>query len=79
MISEPMLVYYLKFFRDFFWPDGVLAPPNPITTDEERKQIRLEAKSALTRNIPGAIPVIIHSLQLNTMAVTINQYIYSLR
>ena len=53
MISEPMLVYYLKFFRDVFWPGGRLAPPSPPRTEEEMEETKSAAKAALNRNIPG--------------------------
>lgn len=57
MFSEPMIVYYLKFWRDFFWPSGLLAPPAPHRTDEMKVETQAEAKSALIRNIPGNIVV----------------------
>lgn len=53
LTSEPMLVYYLKFWKGFFWPGGDLAPTSPVRDDEAQAKTRSEAKSALIRNIPG--------------------------
>jgi len=53
IVSEPMLVFYLKFLRDFFWPGGTLAEPTPPFDEERSKNTRVKAKSALIRNIPG--------------------------
>ena len=58
-----MLVYYLKFWKGFFWPEGELAPPSPLRDEETQARTRSEAKSALIRNIPG-IKFVISQLKL---------------
>ena len=64
LVSEPMLVYYLKFWKGFFWPEGELAPPSPLRDEETQARTRSEAKSALIRNIPGTNFVISQLKQL---------------
>ena len=57
--SEPMLVYYVQLFRDAYWPDGQLSAPAQPPTDVDKLRMRSNAKSALLRNIPGIVIIII--------------------
>jgi len=53
MTSESMLVYYLKFYRDLWWPGGDPAPATPPRTEEQKQETKKQAKAALYRNTPG--------------------------
>ena len=52
-----MLIYYLKLFRESYWPGGELAKPNPPRSDEEKLRRRKLAKEKLLQNIPGNVSV----------------------
>lgn len=53
IFSEQMLVYYISVFRDAFWPDGKLAPPTTIRSEQQSQQTKQRAQQKLLENIPG--------------------------
>lgn len=57
IFSEQMLVYYINLFRDAFWPNGKLAPPNTIPRQEQSRarsqETKQRAQQKLLENIPG--------------------------
>ncbi|XP_066852338.1 sorting nexin-25 isoform X1 [Anser cygnoides] len=55
MFSEPMLVYYIGVFRDAFWPNGKLAPPQRAKSDEQRQETKQRAQQKLLENIPDTL------------------------
>ncbi|XP_067945493.1 sorting nexin-25-like isoform X2 [Watersipora subatra] len=55
MVSEPMLVYYLKCLKDLLWIDKELVAPAPAQTAEEMRETKAMARAALTRNIPELV------------------------
>uniref|UniRef100_H2YU39 PX domain-containing protein n=1 Tax=Ciona savignyi TaxID=51511 RepID=H2YU39_CIOSA len=52
LCSEPMLVTYLQSFLDSMWPGGKLAPTQPMRTDDQKLQTKLELKVKLLQSIP---------------------------
>lgn len=48
-----MLVYYIGVFRDAFWPNGKLAPPQRAKSDEQKQETKQRAQQKLLENIPG--------------------------
>ncbi|XP_069349844.1 sorting nexin-25 isoform X2 [Eulemur rufifrons] len=55
IFSEQMLVYYVNIFRDAFWPNGKLAPPTKIRSEEQCQETKQRAQQKLLENIPGNI------------------------
>ncbi|XP_052796615.1 sorting nexin-25-like [Mya arenaria] len=55
MFSEPMIIYYIRNFRESMWPNGKLADPVPTRTDEEKLRTRLKAKEKFMRMQPDAV------------------------
>ncbi|XP_070553857.1 sorting nexin-25-like [Ptychodera flava] len=55
VVSEPMLIYYINYFRDAMWPDGELAQPYPQTNDEEKLKTKIRARQKLLQSIPEAL------------------------
>lgn len=52
LTSESFIMDQLIKFRDSFWPDGVLAEPNPTVSEDDKKLTYLLAKQYLINNIP---------------------------
>lgn len=52
LTSETFIIDQLVKFRDSFWPDGVLAEPNPPVSEDDKKLTYLLAKQYLINNIP---------------------------
>ena len=50
--SETFIMNQLNKFRNSFWPEGVLAEPNPPVSEDDRKLTYLLAKQYLINNIP---------------------------
>lgn len=63
IFSEQMLVYYINLFRDAFWPNGKLAPPNTIPRQEQSRarsqETKRRAQQKLLENIPGEVWVLL--------------------
>ncbi|XP_054340141.1 sorting nexin-25 isoform X4 [Pongo pygmaeus] len=55
IFSEQMLIYYINIFRDAFWPNGKLAPPTTIRSEERSQETKHRAQQKLLENIPGNI------------------------
>ncbi|XP_068537504.1 sorting nexin-25 isoform X1 [Anas acuta] len=55
IFSEPMLVYYIGVFRDAFWPNGKLAPPQRAKSDEQKQETKQRAQQKLLENIPDTL------------------------
>ncbi|XP_040822398.1 sorting nexin-25 isoform X2 [Ochotona curzoniae] len=55
IFSEQMLVYYISVFRDAFWPDGKLAPPTTIRSEQQSQQTKQRAQQKLLENIPDTL------------------------
>ncbi|XP_057553085.1 sorting nexin-25 isoform X1 [Hippopotamus amphibius kiboko] len=55
IFSEQMLVYYINVFRDAFWPNGKLAPPNTIPSEEQSQETKQRAQQKLLENIPDTL------------------------
>ncbi|XP_032154673.1 sorting nexin-25 isoform X2 [Sapajus apella] len=55
IFSEQMLVYYISIFRDAFWPDGKLAPPTTIRSEERSQGTKQRARQKLLENIPDML------------------------
>ena len=53
IVSESMLVWYIHYFRDSYWPKGQLAPPFPVFTEEEKQQTKDKAREKFLRYFPG--------------------------
>lgn len=51
--SEPMLLFYIRTFKDSMWPGGVLAESLPPKTEAQKFETRMAAKNKLLQNIPG--------------------------
>nr|KAF6480899.1 hypothetical protein HJG59_010693 [Molossus molossus] len=52
IFREQMLVYYINIFRDAFWPNGKLAPPTKIRSEEQSQEAKQKAQQKLLENIP---------------------------
>ena len=59
MVSEPMLVYYLDWFKERRWPGGKPAPPAPIRTEEEKRRTREEARRRVLESVPQVLQVVL--------------------
>ncbi|XP_058380971.1 sorting nexin-25 isoform X1 [Diceros bicornis minor] len=55
IFSEQMLVYYISVFRDAFWPNGKLAPPTTIRSEEQSQETKQRAQQKLLENIPDTL------------------------
>nr|KAF6461026.1 sorting nexin 25 [Molossus molossus] len=55
IFSEQMLVYYINIFRDAFWPNGKLAPPTKIRSEEQSQETKQKAQQKLLENIPDML------------------------
>ncbi|XP_022354695.1 sorting nexin-25 isoform X3 [Enhydra lutris kenyoni] len=55
IFSEQMLVYYINVFRDAFWPNGKLAPPTTIRSEEHSQATKQRAQQKLLENIPDTL------------------------
>ncbi|KAM5279336.1 sorting nexin-25 isoform 5-T5 [Hipposideros larvatus] len=55
IFSEQMLVYYINVFRDAFWPNGKLAPPTKLRSEEQSQETKQRAQQKLLENIPDAL------------------------
>ncbi|KAF6376776.1 sorting nexin 25 [Rhinolophus ferrumequinum] len=55
IFSEQMLVYYINVFRDAFWPNGKLAPPTKVRSEEESQETKQRAQQKLLENIPDTL------------------------
>ncbi|XP_007946560.2 sorting nexin-25 [Orycteropus afer afer] len=55
IFSEQMLVYYINVFRDAFWPNGKLAPPTTIRSEEQSQETKQRAQQKLLENIPDML------------------------
>lgn len=55
IFSEQMLVGYINIFRDTFWPNGKLAPGNPVRSESARCETKEQAMRKLLDNIPDAL------------------------
>lgn len=52
LFQEECIVKYLIMLRDTFWPKTPYVP-RQSRTDEEKKELRQQAKQQLLSNIPG--------------------------
>lgn len=52
LTSENFIHKQLINFRDSFWPDGILAEPSPLVTEDDKKLTYLLAKQYLINSIP---------------------------
>lgn len=52
LTSEASIMDQLVRFRDSFWPDGNLAEPSPMVSEDDKKLTYLLAKQYLINNIP---------------------------
>lgn len=52
LTSEAFILDQLIKFRDSFWPNGVLAEPSPLVSEDDKKLTYLLAKQYLINNIP---------------------------
>ncbi|XP_037666626.1 sorting nexin-25-like [Choloepus didactylus] len=55
IFSEQMLVYYITIFRDAFWPNGELAPPTAVRSEEQSQETKHRARQKLLENIPDVL------------------------
>nr|XP_054340136.1 sorting nexin-25 isoform X3 [Pongo pygmaeus] len=55
IFSEQMLIYYINIFRDAFWPNGKLAPPTTIRSEERSQETKHRAQQKLLENIPDML------------------------
>ncbi|PNJ27564.1 SNX25 isoform 2 [Pongo abelii] len=55
IFSEQMLIYYINIFRDAFWPNGKLAPPTTIRSEEQSQETKHRAQQKLLENIPDML------------------------
>jgi sorting nexin-25 len=55
IFSEPMIIYYIRNFKESMWPHGVLAPSLPPRSDEEKLRTRLKAKEKFLQIQPGTL------------------------
>lgn len=55
IFSEQMLVYYISVFRDAFWPNGKLAPPTTVRSEQQSQQTKQRAQQKLLENIPDML------------------------
>ncbi|XP_055423373.1 sorting nexin-25 isoform X3 [Bubalus kerabau] len=62
IFSEQMLVYYINLFRDAFWPNGKLAPPNTIPRQEQSRGRSQETKQRAQQKLLENIPDMLQSL-----------------
>lgn len=51
--SDTFILNQLIKFRDSFWPDGELAGPNPLVSEDDKKLTYLLAKQYLINSIPN--------------------------
>ncbi|XP_041485522.1 sorting nexin-25-like isoform X1 [Lytechinus variegatus] len=52
LTSESMILFYLRYFQDSMWPDGVLAPPQQPPSLEEQRATQKEAREKFLQNLP---------------------------
>ena len=53
LTSESMILFYIRYFQDSMWPDGVLAPPQQPPSLEEQRATQKEAREKFLQNLPG--------------------------
>lgn len=71
IFSEQMLVYYISVFRDAFWPNGKLAPPNKIRSAAQSQETKQKAQQKLLENIPGKAWLLSLNIQRSEAMVSI--------
>ncbi|XP_060599757.1 sorting nexin-25-like [Ruditapes philippinarum] len=59
IFSEPMIIYYIRNFKESMWPHGVLAPSLPPRSDEEKLRTRLKAKEKFLQIQPDAVKTLV--------------------
>ena len=59
MVSEPMMVYYLEWFKGRKWPDGKPAPPAPVRSEEEKRSTREEAMRRVLDSVPPVLQYVL--------------------
>nr|XP_006816541.1 PREDICTED: sorting nexin-25-like [Saccoglossus kowalevskii] len=55
VVSEPMLIYYINYFRDAMWPNGEPALPLSVRSEDDKITTKLKARLKLLKNIPDAM------------------------
>ncbi|XP_033104173.1 sorting nexin-13-like isoform X2 [Anneissia japonica] len=53
--SPEQLAYYVKHFRDSFWPNGILAEEQPERDELTKLRTRVAAKTKLLGNVPDEL------------------------
>ena len=59
MVSEPMLVYYVEWFKGYMWPDGRPPPPTRARGEEARRQTREEARKRVLDSVPQVLQLVV--------------------
>ena len=64
LYCEPMLIYYLRLFRESYWPEN--APRQELITRPKHEQIRTRflAKTKIVENMPGMLIAIEHQVRI---------------
>ncbi|XP_030836728.1 sorting nexin-25 [Strongylocentrotus purpuratus] len=52
LTSESMILFYIRYFKDSMWPEGVLAPPQQPPSLEEQRATQKEAREKFLQNLP---------------------------
>ncbi|XP_071951023.1 sorting nexin-25-like isoform X2 [Antedon mediterranea] len=55
LFSEPMVIYYVHYFRNAMWPDGKFVQMPDPKTEAEEQQTKLDAKERFLKNIPDIL------------------------
>ncbi|XP_033110203.1 sorting nexin-25-like isoform X2 [Anneissia japonica] len=55
LFSEPMIIYYVHYFRNAMWPEGKFVQMLDPKTKAEDQQIKQEAKERFLKNIPDIL------------------------
>ncbi|XP_038063088.1 sorting nexin-25-like [Patiria miniata] len=52
IVSEPMIIYYIRTLQESVWPKGKLAPAWPVPSKEERDKMKKKAREKFLQYVP---------------------------
>lgn len=61
LVSEQMLVYYIQTFKDSLWPEGQWVRSSFSRNDQQKHELRIQAKTKLLESMPGQFDTSIFS------------------
>ncbi|XP_022086183.1 sorting nexin-25-like isoform X2 [Acanthaster planci] len=52
IVSEPMIIYYIRTLQETIWPKGKLAPAQPLPSKEECDKMKKKAREKFLQYVP---------------------------